>query len=90
MVADADGEALRGYLEGTGGRAPIRVERGPEEIDTGRGPALQPACMIPVSEGMAVSTASDATKKAQEGVLEFLLANHPLDEATQSAFFSPP
>jgi len=49
------------------------------EIDTGRGPALQPSCMIPVSEGMSVTTDSDATKKAQEGVLEFLLANHPLD-----------
>jgi NADH-quinone oxidoreductase subunit G len=49
------------------------------EIDTGRGPALQPSCMIPVSEGMTVLTDSDATKKAQEGVLEFLLANHPLD-----------
>ncbi|HEU5084835.1 MAG TPA: NADH-quinone oxidoreductase subunit NuoG [Acidimicrobiales bacterium] len=49
------------------------------EIDTGRGPALQPSCMIPVADGMTVSTDSDATKKAQEGVLEFLLANHPLD-----------
>ncbi len=49
------------------------------EIDTGRGPALQPSCMIPVSEGMTVVTDSDVTKKAQDGVLEFLLANHPLD-----------
>ncbi|MDZ7674439.1 MAG: NADH-quinone oxidoreductase subunit NuoG [Acidimicrobiales bacterium] len=49
------------------------------EIDAGRGPALQPSCMIPVSEGMSVDTESDATKKAQDGVLEFLLANHPLD-----------
>ena len=49
------------------------------EIDTGRGPALQPSCMIPVSDGMTVTTDSDATKKAQDGVLEFLLANHPLD-----------
>jgi NADH-quinone oxidoreductase subunit G len=49
------------------------------EIDTGRGPALQPSCMIPVSDGMTVVTDSDTTKKAQEGVLEFLLANHPLD-----------
>jgi NADH-quinone oxidoreductase subunit G len=49
------------------------------EIDTGRGPALQPSCMIPVSDGMTVITDSDLTKKAQEGVLEFLLANHPLD-----------
>ncbi|MEX2658695.1 MAG: NADH-quinone oxidoreductase subunit NuoG [Acidimicrobiales bacterium] len=49
------------------------------EVDTGRGPALQPSCMIPVAEGMAVSTESDVTKKAQDGVLEFLLINHPLD-----------
>jgi NADH-quinone oxidoreductase subunit G len=49
------------------------------EIDTGRGPALQPSCMIPVAEGMTVVTDSDVTKKAQDGVLEFLLANHPLD-----------
>ncbi|MEO7556612.1 MAG: NADH-quinone oxidoreductase subunit NuoG [Acidimicrobiales bacterium] len=49
------------------------------EIDTGRGPALQPSCMIQVAEGMSVSTASPVTKKAQDGVLEFLLINHPLD-----------
>ncbi len=49
------------------------------EVDTGRGPALQPSCMIPVTDGMTVDTESDATKKAQDGVLEFLLLNHPLD-----------
>ncbi|HEX8804625.1 MAG TPA: 2Fe-2S iron-sulfur cluster-binding protein, partial [Acidimicrobiales bacterium] len=49
------------------------------EIDTGRGPALQPSCMIECADGMSVATESDATRKAQEGVLEFLLANHPLD-----------
>jgi NADH-quinone oxidoreductase subunit G len=49
------------------------------EIDTGRGPALQPACMIPVAPGMSVDTESEVTKKAQDGVLEFLLINHPLD-----------
>jgi NADH-quinone oxidoreductase subunit G len=49
------------------------------EIDTGRGPALQPSCMIPVAPDMVVDTESEATKKAQEGVLEFLLLNHPLD-----------
>src|SRR4051812_32644571 len=49
------------------------------EVDTGRGPALQPACMLPVTEGMTVDTESDVTKKAQDGVLEFLLINHPLD-----------
>ena len=49
------------------------------EIDTGRGPALQPACMIPVAPDMKVDTESEVTKKAQDGVLEFLLINHPLD-----------
>ena len=49
------------------------------EVDTGRGPALQPSCMLPVTEGMIVDTESDVTKKAQDGVLEFLLINHPLD-----------
>ena len=49
------------------------------EIDTGRGPALQPACMIPVAPDMKVDTECEVTKKAQDGVLEFLLINHPLD-----------
>ena len=49
------------------------------EIDTGRGPALQPSCMIECGDGMTVATESDVARKAQEGVLEFLLANHPLD-----------
>jgi NADH-quinone oxidoreductase subunit G len=49
------------------------------DIDTGRGPALQPACMIPVAPDMVVDTESPATKKAQDGILEFLLVNHPLD-----------
>ena len=49
------------------------------EVDTGRGPALQPSCMLPVTPEMKVETESEATKKAQDGVLEFLLTNHPLD-----------
>lgn len=49
------------------------------EVDTGRGGALQPSCMIEVAPGMKVDTESDLTKKAQDGVLEFLLINHPLD-----------
>ncbi len=35
--------------------------------------------MIPVTEGMVVHTQSPTVKKAQDGVLEFLLVNHPLD-----------
>ena len=49
------------------------------DVDTGRGPALLPSCMLQVSDGMVVETASDAARKAQDGVLEFLLVNHPLD-----------
>ena len=49
------------------------------EVDTGRGPMLQPSCMISVTDGMIVDTDSDQTKRAQEGILEFLLINHPLD-----------
>jgi len=49
------------------------------EIDTGRGPALQPSCMIECSNEMVVETQSEKAVKAQEGVLEFLLINHPLD-----------
>jgi NADH-quinone oxidoreductase subunit G len=49
------------------------------DVDTGRGPALQPACMMNVADGMKVDTRSPGTKKAQDAVLEFLLINHPLD-----------
>lgn len=49
------------------------------EIDTGRGPMVLPACMNAVSDGMVVETESPDAKRAQEAVLEYLLANHPLD-----------
>ena len=49
------------------------------DIDTGRGASLQPACMIEVADGMVVDTTTETTKKAQDGVLELLLINHPLD-----------
>ena len=42
-------------------------------------PRLSPACYLPVADGMEVVTDSPAVKKAQDGVLEFLLVNHPLD-----------
>ncbi|MDR3709548.1 MAG: NADH-quinone oxidoreductase subunit NuoG [Capsulimonadaceae bacterium] len=40
---------------------------------------LQTACTVPVSEGMVVDTLSPEVKQAQQGILEFLLINHPLD-----------
>ncbi|MFW2384145.1 MAG: NADH-quinone oxidoreductase subunit NuoG [Acidimicrobiales bacterium] len=49
------------------------------EVDGGRGPSLQPACMLPVTPDMKVNTESEPTTKAQDGVLELLLINHPLD-----------
>ena len=49
------------------------------EVAGPRGATLQPACYLPVTDGMEVVTTSDKVRKAQDGVLEFLLVNHPLD-----------
>jgi NADH-quinone oxidoreductase subunit G len=49
------------------------------EVEGPRGSTLQPACYLAVTDGMVVTTDSEKVKKAQDGVLEFLLANHPLD-----------
>jgi NADH-quinone oxidoreductase subunit G len=49
------------------------------EVDTGRGMQLQPSCMITVSPDMTIDTESPTAKRAQEGMIELLLANHPLD-----------
>ncbi len=40
---------------------------------------LQPACSTPVADGMVVNTQEASAVDAQEGMLEFLLINHPLD-----------
>jgi NADH-quinone oxidoreductase subunit G len=44
-------------------------------------PKPQPACAVTVAEGMKVKTqvTSEIAEKAQQGVMEFLLINHPLD-----------
>lgn len=44
-------------------------------------PKLQPSCAIPVSSGMVVHTQHTSAEalQAQEGIMEFLLINHPLD-----------
>ncbi|GMQ93770.1 MAG: NADH-quinone oxidoreductase subunit G [Acidimicrobiia bacterium] len=49
------------------------------EVEGPRGTALMTSCTLPVSDGMVVHTTSEVVKKAQAGVLEFLLLNHPLD-----------
>ncbi|XP_053610402.1 NADH-ubiquinone oxidoreductase 75 kDa subunit, mitochondrial [Plodia interpunctella] len=48
----------------------VEVEKSPKPVA---------ACAMPVMKGMRVKTNSDLTKKAREGVMEFLLVNHPLD-----------
>ena len=48
----------------------VEIEKSPKPV---------PSCTIQVMEGMSVYTKTPLVKKAQEAVLEFLLANHPLD-----------
>ena len=42
-------------------------------------PKLQTSCTIICTDGMVVTTQSEEIQKAQRSMLEFLLANHPLD-----------
>ncbi|NUX01356.1 NADH-quinone oxidoreductase subunit G [Wolbachia endosymbiont of Madathamugadia hiepei] len=49
----------------------VEVEGGP--------PKPVASCAIPVAESMIIHTDTPKVKKAREGVLEFLLINHPLD-----------
>jgi NADH-quinone oxidoreductase subunit G len=48
-------------------------------VDVEKAPKVLPSCVTTVTEGMVVHTQSEAAKDAREGVLEFLLINHPLD-----------
>jgi len=42
-------------------------------------PKPQASCALPATEGQVIRTDSAMVKKAREGVMEFLLINHPLD-----------
>jgi NADH-quinone oxidoreductase subunit G len=42
-------------------------------------PKPQASCALPAAEGQMIRTDSAMVKKAREGVMEFLLINHPLD-----------
>src|SRR3954465_1863999 len=44
-----------------------------------KAPKPMPACATPVTNGMIVRSHSEKAVKAQKGVMEFLLINHPLD-----------
>ena len=42
-------------------------------------PKTQASCALPAGEGQVIKTDSEMVRKAREGVMEFLLINHPLD-----------
>lgn len=48
----------------------VEVEKSPKPVAS---------CAMPVMKGMKIKTDSPTTRKAREGVMEFLLMNHPLD-----------
>ena len=48
-------------------------------VEVEKSPKLVPSCVTTVAEGQVVHTQSAQALKARQGVLEFLLINHPLD-----------
>ena len=48
-------------------------------VDVEGSPKPVASCAMPVNEGMSIHTNTPSVKKAREGVMEFLLINHPLD-----------
>ena len=48
-------------------------------VEVEKAPKPLPACATPCTDGMRVKTHSEYAQKAQNGVMEFLLINHPLD-----------
>jgi NADH-quinone oxidoreductase subunit G len=50
---------------------------GKQKINWGRGPTI--ACAANVAPGLHVRTTSQVVRECREGVMEFLLINHPLD-----------
>jgi NADH-quinone oxidoreductase subunit G len=58
-------------------RKPIMNPDGTPKVAKSPRPAI--ACATPISPGMEIYTNTPAVKQMREGVLEFLLINHPLD-----------
>jgi NADH dehydrogenase (ubiquinone) Fe-S protein 1 len=48
-------------------------------VEVEKSPKPQASCAMPLMPGMKVKTNTPLVHKAREGVMEFLLANHPLD-----------
>ena len=48
-------------------------------VEMERSPKPVASCAMPANEGMNIKTNTEFVKKARKGMMEFLLANHPLD-----------
>lgn len=48
-------------------------------VDVEKSPKPVASCAMPAGEGMVIHTKSERAVKARNGVMEFLLINHPLD-----------
>ncbi len=48
-------------------------------VEMEKSPKPVASCAMPVADGMVIHTNTPTVKKAREGVMEFLLINHPLD-----------
>lgn len=48
-------------------------------VDMEKSPKPIASCAMPAGDGMVIHTNTERVKKAREGVMEFLLINHPLD-----------
>src|SRR5271157_6290098 len=48
-------------------------------VEVEKAPKLQTACTLVAMPGMIVRTSTPQVHEARKGMLEFLLANHPLD-----------
>ncbi|MBO6559094.1 MAG: NADH-quinone oxidoreductase subunit G [Nisaea sp.] len=48
-------------------------------VEMERSPKPVASCAMPAGDGMVIRTDTEMVKKAREGVMEFLLINHPLD-----------
>jgi NADH-quinone oxidoreductase subunit G len=48
-------------------------------VDMEKSPKPVASCAMPAADGQVIHTTTEKVKKAREGVMEFLLINHPLD-----------
>ena len=48
----------------------VEIEKSPKPVAS---------CAMPVSDGMVIKTNTENVEKSRKGIMEFLLANHPLD-----------